>query len=85
MGRTAVNGVGGFGSLLVTPHARHWPVYLLASTFILFGSLFPFFAMLSYLGSERLTYWDFTARLLAEARSPDKQESSPRTTPGPEM
>ncbi len=59
----------------LSPHARHWGEYLLASTFILFGALFPFFAMLTYLGSERLTYWDFTARLLAEVRSPNAQQS----------
>jgi hypothetical protein len=54
----------------LSPHARHWGLYLLASTFILFGALFPFFAMLTYLGNERLAYWDFTARLLAEIRQP---------------
>jgi hypothetical protein len=71
----------------MSPHARHWAVYLLSSTFILFGALFPFLAMLSYLGSERLTYWDFTARLLAEIHSPATQEKSsePRSTSRPEM
>jgi hypothetical protein len=59
----------------VNPSARHWAVYMLASVFILFGALFPFLATLSYLGSERLSYWDFTARLLAEVRAQEIQKS----------
>jgi hypothetical protein len=52
-----------------SPYVQHWPVYLLASTFIIFGALFPFLIALSYLGTERLSYWDFTARLLAEVHA----------------
>lgn len=59
----------------VSPYARHWAVYMLASMFILFGALFPFLATFSYLSSDRLAYWDFTARLLAEIRKPAMQES----------
>lgn len=53
----------------MTPHVRHWPVYVLAAIPILFGALLPLLAGLSYLGSERLSYWYFTARLLAEVRT----------------
>lgn len=69
-------GWAGVALCFVSPNVRHWPVYLLALVFILFGSLFPFLGTLSYLSSERLTYWDFTARLLAETRKPAQQESS---------
>jgi len=48
---------------------------MLASVFILFGALFPFLATLNYLGTERLSYWDFTARLLAEVRTRELQKS----------
>ncbi len=53
----------------VTPHARHWPVYVLSAIVILIGTMFPFLVTLNYLQSERLSYWDFTARLLAEIRA----------------
>jgi hypothetical protein len=62
-------GWAGVALCCVDVAARHWIVYLLASTFILFGALFPFLTTLSYLSGERLTYWDFTAKLLAEVRA----------------
>jgi len=68
-------GWAGVALCFVNPSARHWPVYTLASVFILFGALFPFLAALSYLSTERLSYWDFTARLLAEVRTREMQKS----------
>ena len=67
-------GWAGVGLCFFDPAARHWIVYLLTSTFILFGSLFPFLATLGYLSNERLTYWDFTAKLLAEIRTREIQQ-----------
>ena len=52
----------------VNPHVRHWWVYVPGTILILFGAFSPFLVTLSYLSSERLSYWDFTARLLAEIR-----------------
>jgi hypothetical protein len=57
----------------VNPHIRHWAVYGVAGILILSGALLPLLTGLSYMGSERLTYWHFTARLLAEIH---KAESS---------
>ena len=68
-------GWAGIALSFAAPPARHWIVYLLAVIFISFGSLFPFLTTLSYLSSERLTYWDFTAKLLAEAREGDDKKS----------
>lgn len=53
----------------MSPHARHWGVYLAAAPLILYGAFFPFVATLGYLTAERLNYWDFTARLLAEVQA----------------
>jgi hypothetical protein len=69
-------GWAGLALSFVNPHARHWAVYVLALIFILFGALFPFLAILSYLGAERLSYWDFTARLLAEVRVREMQQTA---------
>jgi hypothetical protein len=66
---------------LVNPYARHWVVFVLASVFILFGVLFPFLVTLSYLSTERLSYWDFTARLLAEIRSREMQQTPESRSP----
>lgn len=52
----------------VNTHVRHWWAYVPAVILILLGSLFPFLITLSYVSSERLAYWDFTARLLAEIK-----------------
>ncbi|HEV3480926.1 MAG TPA: hypothetical protein VGR97_01210 [Candidatus Acidoferrales bacterium] len=68
-------GWAGVALCFVNASARHWAVYVLASVFILFGALFPFLATLNYLGTERLSYWDFTARLLAEVRTREMQKS----------
>ncbi len=68
-------GWAGVALCFVNPSARHWAVYMLASVFILFGALFPFLATLTYLGTERLSYWDFTARLLAEVRAQEMETS----------
>lgn len=67
-------GWAGVALCFFDPAARHWVVYLLAAVFILFGSLFPFFATLGYLSNERLTYWDFTAKLLAEVHARERQQ-----------
>jgi hypothetical protein len=70
-------GWAGVGLCFVTPYVRHWPLYMLAAVFISFGALAPFLMIVSYLGSERLSYWDFTARLLAEIhkREPNIDQS----------
>jgi hypothetical protein len=52
----------------IDPQVRYWWIYVPTLILIFFGSLFPFLITFSYVSSERLTYWDFTARLLAEIR-----------------
>jgi len=61
----------------VTPVLRHWPVYVLVAILISFAALLPLLAGLSYLGSERLSYWYFTARLLAEIRKAEASTGEP--------
>ncbi len=65
-------GWAGVALCFVTPYARHWPLYGLAAIFILFGASVPFLVILGYVGSERLSYWDFTARLLVEVRKAEQ-------------
>jgi hypothetical protein len=54
---------------VLSGHALYWTIVALAWLFVFVGSTFYFFTTLSYAASDRLTYWDFTARLLAEIRS----------------
>ena len=63
-----------------TPYVRHWPLYGIAAIFILFGAFLPFLVLLGYVGSERLSYWDFTAKLLAEIK---KRETDAGQSPTP--
>jgi hypothetical protein len=53
---------------VLSGHALPWTIVALAWVFVFVGSTFYFFSALSYATSDRLTYWDFTARLLAEIR-----------------
>lgn len=64
---------------VVSPRLRHWSIYLGASLIVLFSAGLPLLTTLNYLASERLPYWDFTARLLAEVRgvnNPKMKETS---------
>jgi hypothetical protein len=53
---------------VLSGHSLYWIIVALAWLFVFVGSTFYFFSALSYATSDRLTYWDFTARLLAEIR-----------------
>jgi hypothetical protein len=66
---------------VVSGHVLHWTVVALAWVFVFVGSTFYFFSTLSYVTSDRLTYWDFTARLLAEIRSPTARAPDVDPTP----
>ena len=55
---------------MLSGHALSLRILTLAWLFVFVGSTFYFFSALAYATSDRLTYWDFTARLLAEIRSP---------------
>lgn len=57
------------GLSIASPYARRWELYVVASLFIFLGIFAPIGAAASYLNSDRLTYWDFTGRLLAEVRA----------------
>jgi hypothetical protein len=59
----------------VNLQVRHWWIYVPAALLIFFGAFFPFLTTLIYLSNERLSYWDFTARLLAEVRLRGKDTS----------
>jgi len=54
---------------VLSGHALSSTIVTLAWLFVFVGSTFYFFSALAYATSDRLTYWDFTARLLAEIRS----------------
>lgn len=59
------------GFLRVMPDARFWLTHVIAVSFIVVGVLIPWGAVSRYVNSDRLSYWDFTARLLAEVRKRD--------------
>ena len=61
---------------VASSHARHWEFPVLGAALILIGILTPIGVVSSYLTSDRLTYWAFTARLLAEVRGTAVQQLS---------
>jgi hypothetical protein len=61
---------------VISGHALYWTVVALAWLFVLVGSTFYFFSGLAYATSDRLTYWDFTARLLAEIHKMELRANS---------
>ena len=61
---------------VLSGHTLHWAIVALAWFFVFVGSTFYFFSALAYATSDRLTYWDFTARLLAEIRKMELRENS---------
>ena len=66
---------------VLSGHPLKWTIVALAWLFVFVGSTFYFFSALSYATSDRLTYWDFTARLLAEIRSPTARVPGADPTP----
>ncbi len=66
---------------VLSGHALSWTIVALAWLFVFVGSTFYFFSALSYATSDRLTYWDFTARLLGEIRSPTARVTDADATP----
>jgi len=60
---------------VLSGHALSWTIVALAWLFVFVGSSFYFFSTLSYVTSDRLTYWDFTAQLLAETRKAESATS----------
>jgi hypothetical protein len=68
---------------VLSGHALSWTIVALAWLFVFVGSSFYFFSTLSYVTSDRLTYWDFTARLLAETRKPESVTPNEASIPRP--
>ena len=52
-----------------TPLRTHWSPLVVSVTVILFGSTYPFVTNLYYFKYDRLTPWNFTARLINEIRT----------------
>jgi hypothetical protein len=59
----------------------HWSVLLVSVTIILSAASFPFVANFSYWKYDRLTAWDFTARLINEIKMREKSVSSSQQQP----
>ena len=68
---------------VLSSHALSWTIVALAWVFVFVGSSFYFFSALSYVTSDRLTYWDFTARLLAEIRKAKSDTGDQPNIPRP--
>jgi hypothetical protein len=59
------------------PLRGHWSVLVVSIPLILFGVSMPFGAVLQYLRYDRLTPWDFTARLINEIKIREKSSTPP--------
>ena len=61
---------------LKTPLRGHWSVSLVSASLIFFGATFAYGAHFLYWKYDRLTYWDFLARLINEIRTLEAEKRS---------
>ncbi len=67
---------------LRTPLRGHWSVALVSASLIFFGATFAYGANFLYWKYDRLTYWDFSARLINEIRTLEAEKRAlPQTPP----